>query len=149
MTDQWMEGDSRPGSYVVLLAPNQPGRVQIGRLGTLVLDGGVFLYVGSALGPGGVAARCRHHRRIASRAHWHLDYLRPHCRLLAFWIAHGDQRLEHQWAAALSDLPGACWPLARFGASDCRCPSHLIRVPETPTPADLRATLGVGRWLAA
>ncbi|WP_338114167.1 DUF123 domain-containing protein [Thiorhodococcus mannitoliphagus] len=113
----------------------------------LTLDSGTLLYVGSALGPGGVAARCRHHQRMATRPHWHLDYLRPHCDIIAFWVAYGDERLEHRWALALGEWPGARWPLARFGASDCRCPAHLIRLPEAPTAQSLAGILGVGRWL--
>ncbi|AGA90288.1 hypothetical protein Thimo_1502 [Thioflavicoccus mobilis 8321] len=138
--------DARPGTYVVVLESRRRGIVPIGRLGDLELAAGGYLYVGSALGPGGVAARCRHHERIAARPHWHLDYLRPHCRILGFWIAHGRTRREHAWARALGALPQAHWPLARFGASDCDCPAHLIWLPEPPTSARLTATLGEGRW---
>jgi len=141
--------DSRPGTYAVLLMPRQQGTIQIGRLGPLTLNGveEVFLYVGSALGPGGVAARCRHHHRIASRPHWHLDFLRPWCDLTGVWVAYGHERLEHRWAQALGALPGARWPLLRFGASDCRCPAHLIALPKRPSDGLLRQTLGAGEWL--
>ena len=123
---------ARPGTYVVALAPMVAGPVQIGRLGTLVLDRGVLLYVGSALGPGGVAARCGHHLRVARRPRWHLDWLRPHVRVLGIWVVYGGERREHGWARALAGLPGAGIPLPRFGASDCRCAAHLIQVPRLP-----------------
>lgn len=141
--------DSRPGTYAVFLAPRQQGAIHIGRLGPLTLNGveEVFLYVGSALGPGGVAARCRHHHRIASRPHWHLDYLRPCCDLVGVWVSFGYQRLEHHWAQALGAWPGAHWPLAGFGASDCRCPAHLIALPEVPSSDQLHQNLGAGEWL--
>nr|WP_242479620.1 GIY-YIG nuclease family protein [Lamprobacter modestohalophilus] len=106
-----------------------------------------MIYVGSALGPGGVAARCRHHHRIASRPHWHLDALRPYCDLIGVWVTYGQERLEHRWAQALSALPGAHWPLLRFGASDCRCPAHLIALPKMPSDGCLLQTLGAGEWL--
>jgi Uri superfamily endonuclease len=137
-------GDGRPGTYAMLLAPETVGGVRIGRLGTLDLTAGVFVYVGSALGAGGIAARCRHHRRISVRPHWHLDYLRPHCRILGVWAAYGRERLEHRWASILGALPDACWPLLGFGASDCRCPAHLIWLAEVPTVADLARLLGHG-----
>lgn len=139
--------DARPGSYAVLLEPPSTGSVSIGRLGSLGFDGGVLIYVGSALGPGGLAARCRHHLRIARRAHWHLDYLRPHCKILGFWVAPGETRLEHQWALALGQRPGAGWPLRGFGASDCRCAAHLIHLLERPSTDALRQWLGDGQWL--
>ncbi|NCA71009.1 MAG: GIY-YIG nuclease family protein [Sphingobacteriia bacterium] len=139
--------DSRPGTYAVLLRPRHQGTVRIGRLGDLRLAGGVFIYVGSALGPGGVMARCRHHARIASRPHWHLDHLRPSCDLLGCWVAHGPERLEHRWALTLAELPAAHCPLPRFGASDCRCPAHLIGLPEAPEPDQLGLILPTGCWL--
>lgn len=136
-----------PGTYVVLFVPELTGSVAVGRLGVLGLDGGVLLYVGSALGPGGVAARCRHHLRINPRPRWHLDYLRPHGRVLGIWAAFGRERREHAWARALLGLPGASIPLARFGASDCQCPAHLIRLDAPPSAGQLAATLGGGDWL--
>jgi len=140
--------DSRPGSYLVLLQPAAAGEVQVGRLGELDLSGGVLVYAGSALGPGGVGARCAHHRRISPRPRWHLDYLRPHCQLIGIWASFGRERLEHQWAQGLAEWPDATVPLAGFGASDCRCPAHLIRLPGPPTTRRLRALPGAGgAWL--
>lgn len=138
------------GTYLVLLRPERRGPVRIGRLGTLTLADGVLLYVGSALGPGGLAARCRHHGWRAARPHWHLDYLRPRCRVPGCWTARGLERREHDWARRLGALPGASWPLARFGASDCDCPAHLIGVDQAPETAMLSAWLGVPLvWRAA
>lgn len=139
-------GGPTPGTYAVVLEALEHGRVPIARLGELALSDGVYCYVGSALGPGGLAARCRHHERLAARPHWHLDYLRPHCRIIGFWVAPGPTRCEHAWAQALGAQPSARWPLPGFGASDCRCPAHLIWLPETPTGAALRAVLGEGNW---
>ncbi len=121
-----------PGTYAVLLEPLHPGRLRIGRLGALDLSADCLVYVGSALGPGGVGARCAHHLRLARRPHWHLDWLRPACRVCALWYGLGPQRGEHLWAAALAALPGARLALPGFGASDCRCPAHLYAFPARP-----------------
>jgi Uri superfamily endonuclease len=94
-----------PGTYAVLLSPRHQEPVPIGRLGILMPGTGAFIYVGSALGPGGIAARCRHHRRIATRPHWHLDYLRPHCEIIGYWIAYGTERREHAWNRPLAASP--------------------------------------------
>lgn len=137
------------GTYLVRLIPERSTPVRIGRLGTLILDGGEWLYVGSALGLGGLAARCRHHEHRAARPHWHLDYLRPYCQVPGCWVVRGLERREHDWARRLGTLPGASWPLARFGASDCDCPAHLIRLEQTPETATLSAWLGVSlTWRA-
>ncbi|QGU31920.1 DUF123 domain-containing protein [Thermochromatium tepidum ATCC 43061] len=144
-----MMSDDR-GTYLVRLIPEHSGPVRIGRLGTLMLTGGELLYVGSALGPGGLAARCRHHGRVTARPHWHLDSLRPHCRVPGCWVARGLKRREHVWARLLGTLPGASWPLARFGASDCDCPAHLIRLEQRPETTTLSVLLGVPLvWRAA
>jgi Uri superfamily endonuclease len=140
--------DPLPGTYAVLLQPLQCD-IRIGRLGSLRLDGGCLIYVGSAQGPGGVAARCRHHLRSMARPRWHLDYLRPHCRITGLWVSYGNACLEHDWVRSLAALPGAAHPLAGFGASDCRqqCPAHLIHLPQAPSAAELRRCLGEGRLL--
>jgi Uri superfamily endonuclease len=139
---------SQPGTYAVLLSPNHQEPVQIGRLGILILSTGVFIYVGSALGPGGIASRCRHHQRIATRPHWHLDYLRPNCEIIGYWIAYGTERREHAWAQALGRIPGARRPLHGFGASDCDCPAHLVELDAAPPPETLIRVLGPGTaWI--
>jgi Uri superfamily endonuclease len=121
-----------PGTYAVLLEPLRSGTLGIGRLGELDLSAACLVYVGSALGPGGIAARCAHHLRLSRRPHWHLDWLRPACRVRAIWYALNRERCEHQWAAALALLAGAPPPLPGFGASDCRCPAHLYAFPSAP-----------------
>lgn len=138
----------QPGTYAVLLSPNHQGPVPIGRLGILMLGNGCIIYVGSALGPGGVASRCRHHRRIATRPHWHLDSLRPHCEIIGYWIAYGTERREHAWAQALALIPGARRPLPGFGSSDCDCSAHLVELDAAPQPETLIRVLGTGTtWI--
>jgi Uri superfamily endonuclease len=141
---------SQPGTYAVLLSPSHRGPVPIGRLGILMLGIGVFIYVGSALGPGGIASRCRHHHRIATRPHWHLDYLRPHCVIIGYWIAYGTERREHTWAQALGRLPGVRRPISGFGSSDCDCPTHLFELDAAPQPETLMPILGTRTaWIPA
>ncbi|MBT8467436.1 MAG: DUF123 domain-containing protein, partial [Deltaproteobacteria bacterium] len=38
-----------------------PTEVEVGRLGTICFDAPFYVYVGSAFGPGGLAARLRAH----------------------------------------------------------------------------------------
>ncbi|NIR31284.1 MAG: DUF123 domain-containing protein, partial [Gammaproteobacteria bacterium] len=81
-------------------------RVRIGRLGLLQLQPGFYLYAGSALGPGGVRGRLAHHRKIARRPRWHVDYLRCRVQLAETWYALGAHRCEHEWAGLLEGAPG-------------------------------------------
>ncbi|NLX08061.1 MAG: GIY-YIG nuclease family protein [Chloroflexi bacterium] len=119
-----------PGTYILLLRLDQPLTVQVGRLGRFELAPGSYAYVGSAHGPGGLAARVTRHLRTAKRPHWHIDYLTARAPVIALWLDASPARLECVWAGALRQAPGVTVPIARFGASDCACPAHLFRVPD-------------------
>ncbi|MBW2316057.1 MAG: GIY-YIG nuclease family protein [Deltaproteobacteria bacterium] len=131
-----------PGIYVILLEASAGRRIRVGALGTLAIEPGFYGYVGSAHGPGGLAARVRHHRRRTRLPHWHIDYLRRHTAFREAWIAEGDRDWEHRWAAALADDPSASIPLARFGATDCTCRSHLFRFDARPHLSNFMQKLG-------
>ena len=53
--------NAQPGSYALLLQADQQQTVHIGRLGQFAVQPGCYIYVGSALGPGGVRAQGGHH----------------------------------------------------------------------------------------
>jgi len=122
-----------PGSYVVVLETGKARRIRIGALGRLALEPGFYAYVGSAFGPGGLAARLGHHLRRGRSPHWHIDYLRRHAAVCEIWLAEGA-RAEHAWAGALTRVPSAEMPCLGFGATDCRCPTHLFRFAQRPSP---------------
>jgi Uri superfamily endonuclease len=133
-----------PGTYILLLRVDSPCTVVVGRLGTAALAPGWVLYVGSAFGPGGLAARLRHHLRPASKPHWHIDYVRAALDLCEIWVCAAPQRLEHRFAALLHSARGSSIPLPRCGASDCRCPAHLFHFAARPVPHLLAAECPVG-----
>ena len=91
---------------------------------------GYYTYTGSA--KRGLKARLHRHLHGASTRHWHLDYLRPHVRVLA-WAAYvGDSQPECQLNQQLARLGQVVVP--KFGASDCSCASHLLYYPGTRRP---------------
>ena len=122
-----------PGTYILVLRVETPCTVTVGRLGTAVLAPGWVLYVGSAFGPGGLAARLGHHLRPAAKPHWHIDYVRAALDLEEIWVCASPQRLEHRFATALHSAPGSTIPLPRCGASDCRCAAHLFHFSARPS----------------
>ena len=115
-----------PGTYVLHLDIAHREQIEVGRLGVLDATKGRYLYVGSALGPGGVKARVQRHARANKNTHWHIDYVRAEASLRGVWVAYSDRRLECDWARALAETPGATIPMPGFGASDCSCSAHLI-----------------------
>lgn len=127
-----------PGTYLLLLALPWALNLTVGRLGRVDLPAGWYVYVGSALGPGGLAGRLQRHMAGPRRYHWHIDYLAA---LNPPWTARfaiSGQRQECRWVQTLH-AAGASWPVRGFGSSDCRagCAAHLLRLPhdlaqETP-----------------
>lgn len=122
-----------------------PGRrLTIGARGDLVLGAGRYVYVGSAHGAGGLAGRLAHHLAAIGRPHWHIDYLRANCRLRGVWVTNGARTLEHAWAQRVGALDVAFVPLPGFGASDCRCVTHLLQLPAALSLGRIGAVLGCG-----
>ena len=121
-----------PGSYALLLSLLAPVSRKVGRLGSFDFPAGDYIYFGSASGPGGLRARVRHHARVASRPHWHLDWLRPDGVLMGGWFAPVSGPWECAWSQAVSGLPGSVIPAPGFGASDCKqgCATHLVAFPQ-------------------
>ena len=67
------------GVYALLMRLSRRRKIVIGKMGTFVFSPGWYVYLGSAHGSGGLAARTARHRRLNSqkRKHWNVDYLRP------------------------------------------------------------------------
>lgn len=128
-----------PGTYALLLRTHEPVGLQVGKLGSFRLSAGTYVYVGSALGSGGIRARVSRHLRDSRRTHWHLDALLHKCVMEGVcWTIAGD-RLECTWVRSLLNLPGAFAPITGFGSSDCSngCPSHLVTLEPQPGIDDL------------
>lgn len=124
---------SQPGTYALVLRAPRGRTVRVGRLGALALRRGWYVYVGSAFGPGGLAARIRHHLRGGARPRWHIDYLREALGFVEAWCTQDRRPREHLWASVLRGVEGCSIPARRFGASDCRCAAHLFFF-ESPPP---------------
>jgi Uri superfamily endonuclease len=121
------------GVYCLVLST--PGaRVSVGALGDLSFQTGWYVYVGSALGPGGLSRASRHIKftRSPGNPRWHIDYLlaSPAFTLRSVICAGTVERVECLLADALQggEIPG-------FGCSDCSCASHLFYYEDDPVHA--------------
>ena len=130
-----------PGTYIVVLASSHTQELRIGRAGKLQQQPGYYFYVGSARGPGGLRARLGRHLRGSSKRRWHIDYLRAATNPWGAWIQLGKQHDEHLWADALIRNQGIISAMFGFGASDCRCVTHLFYSQRAPQPDILANTL--------
>ena len=109
-----------------LVFKNPACTARIGALGEVTFRPGWHVYVGSALGSGGLIRLERHiglSRNPDRRPSWHVDYLsvNPYFPLHTTLYAVTGERLECRLAGAIGGdaVPG-------FGCSDCSCTSHLF-----------------------
>ncbi|ADJ26199.1 protein of unknown function DUF123 [Dehalogenimonas lykanthroporepellens BL-DC-9] len=107
------------GIYAILLDLPQNAVVRT-RCKVFTLDAGYYTYIGSAMS--GLEARINRHLRPNKRKHWHIDYLLERSVIFTIVCAKIDVRLECAVADGLAGLPG----VSGFGATDCRCRSHLF-----------------------
>lgn len=114
------------GTYVLLVELPTRTAVDVGRLGRLDLDAGVYAYVGSAHGSGGLSARLGRYFVGPERRHWHIDFLLEHAEVAGAFYRVENRRFECEWAGWLEARTGRFIP--GFGSSDCRCSSHLFFV---------------------
>jgi Uri superfamily endonuclease len=121
-----------PGTYVLILFLKQHRSIAVGKLGKIGFPPGYYAYVGSAFGPGGLAARLKHHLFSDARPHWHIDYLRRQAKTEQLWLTEFNQPLEHSWASVLEQFSNSAQAFRGFGCSDCKCPSHIFYFPGPP-----------------
>ncbi len=115
------------GTYALILYLPRTRAITIGALGDLRFPRGVYIYIGSAMS--GLDGRiARHLRHRDKKLFWHIDYILQYAHVLDVWACTGARRFECKWARAALALPNARVIAPRFGASDCRCPAHLIHL---------------------
>lgn len=113
------------GVYCLVLK-NRTCSIEVGALGRIGFRAGWHTYIGSALGPGGLARVGRHIRLAGQkdrRPRWHIDYLLLSENFVPFGVIciRTNAPIECRLAGT---VPGV--PVAGFGCSDCRCASHLL-----------------------
>ena len=133
--------------YVVATLVPRRTTLVVGSLGEVTFERGWYAYVGSARR--GREARVARHLRADKPLRWHADYLFARFPGRVAWLVDGElseceladaiaQQIE---SAAPARLPGASRRPPRFGASDCRCAGHLLRLTRRPTTPRLAAAI--------
>ncbi len=124
------------GTYILLLHLNTIEDITVGKLGTFRFPAGWYTYIGSAMGPGGLTARLKHHLQPTDKPHWHIDYLRQVAILKEIWLSPDTERREEAWVDLMLDIPGATVLVEGFGASDTSHETHLLYFDVRPTLED-------------
>lgn len=117
------------GVYVMVMYLDHELDLEIGSKGMMHFNAGYYMYVGSA--KANLTKRIERHKRKRKKMHWHLDYFRGHCEMIAgLPIRTSRQDAECALADAVRVIAG--WSVPKFGCSDCDCKSHLFGMTENP-----------------
>lgn len=127
-----------------LLFKNSHSRIAVGGLGEITFNSGWHIYVGSALGPGGLKRALRHagiNREKCGNLRWHVDYISasPDFSLEFIVAAKTSERRECEVAENIGGIG-----VRNFGCSDCGCGSHLFYREVCPLHEVYRAFLAAG-----
>lgn len=123
-----------------LIFENQACNFEVGKKGGFSFSSGFHVYVGSALGGGGLKRVQRHvnlSRNKDKKPKWHVDYLHlnPSFGLDSAVCAFTPSKLECELAKELSGTTynesGISF-VQGFGCTDCKCNSHLFYRRENP-----------------
>ena len=113
------------GVYVLIISVGKDIKVNVGALGSIFFERGLYAYVGSA--QNGLERRVQRHLRKAKKKFWHIDYLLDDdaVRIVKVFHKEAEKSEECRIARKLSEKGIA---VKRFGCSDCGCVSHLFRI---------------------
>jgi len=111
----------------------------VGKLGYIYFPKAFYAYIGSAMN--GFKARLAHYLRDSEKPHWHIDYLLKQaelediilCPSEPFASCHSERSEESHRAQCklrmecflAQALAKEFQSIPNFGASDCKCKSHL------------------------
>jgi len=135
------------GIYTLIISIQIPLRLRVGRLGLLPFPKGLYLYTGSALGPGGLNRRVYRHLHVDRHKFWHIDHLLA-SKGVSTRLAIIARTCRYMECRINRSLEMICNSQAKgFGSSDCieSCTSHLLKSEERSVAALRDAVIDVYR----
>lgn len=128
LKNQEIPKEKEKGLYVLVLRLDKKQKITAGKLGQAAFDPGIYIYTGRA--KNGFWRRIRRHLRKEKRPFWHIDYLIEKAKIEEVWLR-ADFFDECRIASEVRrHLAKSTYPLKKFGSSDCRCPGHLLFIPD-------------------
>jgi Uri superfamily endonuclease len=113
------------GVYVLVISVSKDIRLNVGALGSVNLEKGLYAYVGSA--QNNLEKRVERHLRKMKRKFWHIDYLLENECVSVVKVLYKEAEKSEECRIA-SKLGENSVPVENFGCSDCDCVSHLFRM---------------------
>ena len=118
---------NRKGTYVLAISLGSDQDIEVGALGILHFEKGLYCYVGSALG--GLDSRVSRHQRKDKVLKWHADYITTRADSVDAYISYPDY-IEECDLAKMAEDAGMEPSYKGFGCSDCKCDTHLFKTDE-------------------
>jgi Uri superfamily endonuclease len=111
------------GCYQLYIKVPSKSRIKVGALGAVHFKRGYYVYTGRA--KKNLKARITRHQRQTKKKHWHIDYLLESAQIIFIKCFPGrfDECIINE---DVTRIHGDAEIIRGFGASDCRCPGHLI-----------------------
>jgi Uri superfamily endonuclease len=131
------------GLYVMVLELKENRRIKPGKLPEAEFKRGTYLYVGRA--KRNLKKRIERHLRKNKKLFWHIDYFLQVAKVMGIWVKLNSLDECRTVSQIRKFLRKSEIPQKKFGASDCRCPGHLLYLPEVEDPATLWKRLALSR----
>ena len=110
------------GVYILVLNVNKT-KIRVGSLGEITFKGR-YAYVGSA--QNNLEKRIKRHLSDDKKWRWHIDYLLALANVEMVFVKSAKKSEE---CATAKQLEMLYEPVIGFGSSDCKCKSHLFKIP--------------------
>lgn len=111
------------GVYAAIFRLEKTTSIEIGALGNIEFEKGIYVYLGSAMT--NAEKRINRHFGEVENLHWHIDYFSEVAEPIDYFLLPESSEYECVLADAVSKLGE---PVKGFGCSDCGCSSHMYRV---------------------
>jgi len=126
------------GIYVLIIKVKNDSQINIGKLGLIKFVSGTYVYVGSA--QNNLIKRINRHINKDKKIRWHIDYLLTNRETEIIKVLYKESGKEEECRIA-AKLSENNFFIPKFGSSDCKCNSHLIKINNLNIINDLKFTV--------
>jgi len=113
------------GVYILVVSVSKDINVNVGALGSVNFEKGLYVYVGSAQND--LEKRIARHLRRTKQKFWHIDYLLDDVHVKVLKVFHKNAGKPEE-CRVVNKIGERCVPIKGFGSSDCKCKSHLFKL---------------------
>jgi Uri superfamily endonuclease len=111
--------------YVLVVSVGKDIKVNVGALGSIDFEKGLYAYVGSA--QKNLEKRIERHLTKAKMKFWHIDYLLDNTSVKVVKVFYKEAEKSEECRVA-RELSERAVPVVNFGCSDYDCVSHLFKI---------------------